>query len=76
MPAVSEKQRKFFGAELARARKGKKTRTKLPEHKLAEYASKPLAKAADGAVISAKHGAVTLGDSNALIKSGYEKAGY
>ena len=68
MPAKSEKQRKFFGAELARARKGKKTRTKLPEHKLAEYASKPLAKAADGAVVRPK--------SADLIATGYKKAVY
>ena len=39
MPAVSEKQRRFFGAELARKRKGRKTRTGLSEHKLREFAS-------------------------------------
>ena len=40
MPAVSEKQRRFFGAELARKRAGKKTRTGLKEGKLAEFARK------------------------------------
>jgi hypothetical protein len=40
MPAKTEKQRRFFGAELARARAGKSTRTKLPEHKLREFARK------------------------------------
>ena len=40
MPAVSEKQRKFMGAELARKRAGKKTKTKIPEHKLREFAKK------------------------------------
>ena len=38
MPAVSEKQRRFFGAELSRARRGKKTRTGLPVKKLREFA--------------------------------------
>ena len=40
MPAKSEKQRKFFGAELGRRRAGKKTKTGLPEHKLREFAKK------------------------------------
>lgn len=39
-PAKTEKQRKFFGAELARERAGKRTKTKLPEHKLREFAKK------------------------------------
>ena len=40
MPAKSEKQRRFMGAELARARAGKKTRTGMSEAKLREFASK------------------------------------
>ncbi len=40
MPAKTEKQRRFFGAELGRKRRGKKTRTGLPEHKLREFAKK------------------------------------
>ena len=40
MPAVSEKQRKFFGAELARKRRGRKTRTKMTEKQLRDFASK------------------------------------
>ena len=40
MPAKTEKQRKFFGAELSRKKAGKKTKTKLPEHKLREFARK------------------------------------
>ena len=39
MPAVSKKQQQFFGAELARKRAGKKTRTKMTEKQLEEYAS-------------------------------------
>jgi hypothetical protein len=40
MPAKSEKQRKFMGAELQRKREGKKTRTGMSEKELEEYASK------------------------------------
>jgi len=36
-PIVSEKQRGFFGAELARRRSGKKTRTKMPEAELVRH---------------------------------------
>lgn len=41
MPPVSQKQRKFFGAELARKRAGEKTQTGMSEAKLEEMASKP-----------------------------------
>lgn len=41
MPAVSKRQQKFFGAELGRARAGKKTRTGLGKGKLRELARKP-----------------------------------
>jgi hypothetical protein len=40
MPAKTEKQRKFMGAELARKRAGKKTRTGMSEKKLEDFASK------------------------------------
>ncbi len=40
MPAKTEKQRKFMGAELARNRAGKKTRTSMSEKELEKYASK------------------------------------
>jgi hypothetical protein len=40
MPAKSEKQRKFMGAELARKRAGKKTQTGMSEKQLEEFASK------------------------------------
>jgi hypothetical protein len=40
MPAKSEKQRKFMGAELQRKREGKKTRTDITEKELEKYASK------------------------------------
>jgi len=39
MPAKSKAQQRFFGAELARKRAGKKTRTKMSEKQLKEYAS-------------------------------------
>ena len=38
MPSVSKKQQAFFGAELGRARAGKKTRTGLSEKILREFA--------------------------------------
>ena len=40
MPAKSEKQRKFMGAELQRKREGKKTRTGMSEKELEKHASK------------------------------------
>jgi hypothetical protein len=40
MPARTKKQRKFMGAELARKRAGKKTRTDMSEKELEKYASK------------------------------------
>lgn len=40
MPAKSEKQRKFMGAELARKRKGKSTKTKMSESQLRDFAKK------------------------------------
>ena len=42
MPAKSEKQRRFMGAELFRARAGKKTQTGMSESKLSEFASKSM----------------------------------
>lgn len=38
MPAVSKRQQKFFGAELARKRAGKKTKTKMTAKQLEEFA--------------------------------------
>jgi hypothetical protein len=40
MPAQSEKQRKFMGAELQRKREGKKTQTDMTEKQLEDFASK------------------------------------
>ena len=44
MPARTEKQRKFMGAELERKREGEKTRTGMSENELAKMASKPKSK--------------------------------
>jgi hypothetical protein len=41
VPARSAKQQRYFGAELARAEKGQKTRTGMSETKLKEMAEKP-----------------------------------
>lgn len=39
MPAKSKAQQRFMGAELERRRAGKKTRTKMSERQLEEFAS-------------------------------------
>lgn len=41
MPAKTERQRRFMGAELARKRAGKKTVTDMSEKNLKKFASKP-----------------------------------
>lgn len=38
MPSVSEKQRRFMGADYARAKAGKKTRTGMSKAQLREFA--------------------------------------
>lgn len=40
MPAVSEKQRRFMGAELGRVRAGEETRTGMSEGRLRDFARK------------------------------------
>jgi len=40
MPATSEAQRRFMGAELARLRAGKKTQTGMSEAQLRDFARK------------------------------------
>lgn len=44
MPARSKAQQRFFGAELSRARAGKKTRTGMSIQKLRKFARKPKGK--------------------------------
>lgn len=41
MPAKSKKQQQFMGAELARKRAGKKTKTSMSAKQLEEYAGTP-----------------------------------
>lgn len=41
MPAVTERQRRFMGAELARKRAGKSTETGMTEEQLRDFARKP-----------------------------------
>ena len=43
-PATSKKQQRFMGADLARKRAGKKTRTGMSEKRLSEFASGPVKK--------------------------------
>lgn len=40
MPSTSPRQRRFMGAELARERAGKKTKTGMSEEKLEHFAAK------------------------------------
>jgi hypothetical protein len=42
MPSISEKQRRFMGADLARARSGQKTETGMSESQLKDFAKKPV----------------------------------
>jgi len=56
MPSKSEKQRRFMGAELSRARAGKKTQTGMSEDKLSEFVSKSINNMID--VYLFKHGYV------------------
>jgi hypothetical protein len=42
MPATSEKQRRFMGAELARKRAGQKTETGMTESQLKDFAKSTL----------------------------------
>lgn len=41
MPAYTDRQRRFFGAELGRKRAGKKTQTGMSESQLRDFAKKP-----------------------------------
>jgi hypothetical protein len=41
MPATSKKQQGFMGAELARKRAGKKTKTKMTVEQLLDFAKTP-----------------------------------
>ena len=47
MPAKSDKQRKFMGAELGRLRAGKETKTHMTEEQLEDFARKSLIKGID-----------------------------
>ncbi len=41
MPSKTARQRRFMGADLARKRRGKRTKTGMSEKKLREFARKP-----------------------------------
>ena len=47
MPAESDRQRKFMGAELARLRAGKRTKTGMTESQLRDFAKKKRATSRD-----------------------------
>lgn len=44
MPSVSERERRFMGAELARKRAGEATETGMSESQLRDFAKKPIKK--------------------------------
>ena len=44
MPSTSERQRRFFGAEYARAKKGKRTKTHMSVNQLRDFAKGPVRK--------------------------------
>ena len=46
MPSVSKKQQRFMGADLARAKAGKPTKTNMSVKQLSEFAGGPIAKKA------------------------------
>jgi len=48
MPSVSDRQRRFMGAELGRARAGKPTQTGMSQAKLKDFAKGPVKKANPG----------------------------
>ena len=48
MPAKTERQRRFMGAELERTREGKKTKTGMSEAELEKFASKPTSRSESG----------------------------
>lgn len=52
MPSVSERQRRFMGAELGRARAGQKTRTGMSQAQLEDFAMKPRSHMPKGATQS------------------------
>jgi len=52
MPATTERQRRYMGAELARLRAGQPTQTGMSERQLEHYAAKPVERLGDAA---AKH---------------------
>jgi len=78
MPATSQAQQKLMGADLARKRAGKETRTGMSEIQLKDFAStkrkglpKKAPKAAEGAVVALKDGACSA--THNLIKAGFEE---
>lgn len=48
MPAKTDKQRRFMGAELRRRREGKKTQTGMSESQLEDFARKKMKKMGPG----------------------------
>lgn len=69
MPAKSEAQRRFMGAELGRKRRGQKTRTGMSEEQLEEFATKPKKRLPK----KKKRGSGELSPLGQRVLQGYEK---
>jgi len=76
MPAKSEKQRKFMGAELGRLRAGEKTKTGMSEQQLSEFASKSLDKPIKHKLPTGEEKKIMQGDKDnwRIIKNNISKA--
>lgn len=55
MPAESERQRRFMGAELGRLRAGKKTRTGMSASQLRDFAHTKTTKQRRGSLLTGEH---------------------
>jgi len=56
MPSVSGKQQRFFGAELARIRAGKKPKTTMSETQMTHFARKPKRAKREHSKMNLSHG--------------------
>jgi hypothetical protein len=75
MPSETPKQRRFMGAELARKREGKKTRTGMSEKALAHFAGGVKSHMPKGASQSPKGDLGRLRVAEANSQKGFKKSG-
>ena len=80
MPATSDRQRRFLGAELARTRAGKRTRTGMSESQLKEFATMKHGKhgkkmPSHGSMTKGNYGDIGVRRQEESVKVGGFKAG-